>query len=149
MSRLKNRTTHQYMQRICPVNGGSNYFSFGYKGMCQFWFTDFQEYVKDYDWLLRVDDDCHLLKLKNSSHDLSSLFPLPDHIPLAATMWAESVYCSDQSTVTGLRDFTQDFVLRHNITEPTGELRNLSSHAYFRGNAEGGVRGVVLDSVTQ
>ena len=28
--------------------------------MCRFWFIGFLEYLKEYDWMLRLDPDCEL-----------------------------------------------------------------------------------------
>ena len=33
-------------------------FGWGYRHMCNFWFIDFLNYVKEYDLMLRIDDDC-------------------------------------------------------------------------------------------
>jgi hypothetical protein len=136
LKKVKKRSDKMYMDATCPVNAGSNYFPFGYKAMCQFWFTDFQDYVKDYDWLLRIDDDCHLLKLKESLAltQMSSLLPLPDHVPFAPAMWTRAKYCSSSSTVTGLRDFTQQFVAAHNISssrgQHPGQPKNISASTF-------------------
>ena len=35
----------------------------GYNSMCYFWFVAFRDYVKEYDWMLRFDDDCVLNKV--------------------------------------------------------------------------------------
>jgi hypothetical protein len=35
-------------------------FSYGYRHMCSFWFVDFWNYVKNYDYLLRIDEDCFI-----------------------------------------------------------------------------------------
>ena len=35
-------------------------FNLGYRHMCSFWFVDFWHYVKDYDFLLRIDEDCFI-----------------------------------------------------------------------------------------
>jgi hypothetical protein len=37
---------------------GCEAFGMGYRHMCSFWFIDFWHFVKDYDLLLRIDDDC-------------------------------------------------------------------------------------------
>ena len=43
---------------LCPPTGLSNIFSLGYKHMCHFWSIDFLEYLKDYDFIIRIDEDC-------------------------------------------------------------------------------------------
>ena len=32
-------------------------FSLGYRHMCQFFFSELREYIKEYDWYMRLDDD--------------------------------------------------------------------------------------------
>ena len=132
-----NLTTKTVMSTLCPANAGSIYFSLGYKGMCQFWFSGFLQFVKNYDWLLRVDDDCHLLKLETSDYDMSSLFPLPDHVPFAPALWKPSQICSIRKTVTGLFNFTQEFMTKHNISSPEGKLKNISAYVHFSRDANG------------
>lgn len=43
---------------LCPPTNLSNQFSLGYRHMCHFWSIDFLEYLKDYDYIIRIDEDC-------------------------------------------------------------------------------------------
>jgi hypothetical protein len=43
---------------ICPPTELSKKFSNGYKNMCYFWSIDFLEYLKDYNYMIRIDEDC-------------------------------------------------------------------------------------------
>ena len=45
---------------LCPPSTISNYFSIGYKNMCYFWSIDFLTYFKDYEFVIRIDEDCFL-----------------------------------------------------------------------------------------
>lgn len=36
----------------------SQHFSLGYRHMCHFWLIDFLDLVKDFDYIIRVDEDC-------------------------------------------------------------------------------------------
>lgn len=36
----------------------SKQYPIGYKHMCHFWFKDFLEFVNDFDYIIRVDEDC-------------------------------------------------------------------------------------------
>lgn len=135
LKKKKESSAMLLMNTMCPSNGGSNYFPFGYKAMCQFWFADFQQYVKEYDWLLRVDDDCDLLQLPGTSSlapSLGSLFPLPAHIPFAPAMWFSGEACSVKKTVTGLLNFTQQFATAHNLhSSSSGAPRNISAYTHL------------------
>jgi hypothetical protein len=35
-------------------------FDINYRHMCSFWFVDFWNFVKEYDFLLRIDEDCYI-----------------------------------------------------------------------------------------
>jgi hypothetical protein len=47
---------------LCPPNFLSSNFSLGYKHMCHFWSIDFLEYLKDYKFIIRIDEDCFINK---------------------------------------------------------------------------------------
>tara|TARA_B110000008_G_C16944926_1_gene554039 strand:- start:401 stop:1183 length:783 start_codon:yes stop_codon:yes gene_type:complete len=36
------------------------WWGYGYRHMCNFWFKDFYHYVKDYQYVLRIDEDCFI-----------------------------------------------------------------------------------------
>jgi hypothetical protein len=54
----------------CPQNST---FSCGYKTMCRFWFCDFPELCKGYEYVLRVDED---VVLEENSPDPFTIAPL-------------------------------------------------------------------------
>jgi len=41
-----------------PVYPPTKRFSLNYRHMCHFWFVDFWHFVKDYDAIIRIDEDC-------------------------------------------------------------------------------------------
>jgi hypothetical protein len=58
---------------LCPPTPQSQFFPLGYKHMCHFWSIDFFEYLKDYDYVIRIDEDCFI-----ESFDFNSLSELID-----------------------------------------------------------------------
>jgi hypothetical protein len=48
----------------CPNNEVSNAFGLGYKNMCYFWSISFLEYLKNYEYIIRIDEDCFLESLE-------------------------------------------------------------------------------------
>jgi len=48
----------QENNELCPPTLLSKSFSNGYKNMCYFWSIDFLEYLKEYDYIIRIDEDC-------------------------------------------------------------------------------------------
>jgi len=51
---------------LCPPNFLSSHFPLGYKHMCHFWSIDFLEYLKDYKFIIRIDEDCFITKFDNN-----------------------------------------------------------------------------------
>jgi len=47
---------------LCPPNFLSSHFPLGYKHMCHFWSIDFLEYLKNYKFIIRIDEDCFIDK---------------------------------------------------------------------------------------
>lgn len=50
---------------LCFFNSRFSKFRIGYKYMCYFWFIDFLDYIKDYKYLIRIDEDCFINKFDN------------------------------------------------------------------------------------
>jgi len=48
---------------ICPSTELSDKFSNGYKNMCYFWSIDFLNYLENYEYIIRIDEDCILKKM--------------------------------------------------------------------------------------
>jgi len=48
---------------ICPPNIVSQEFSLGYKNMCYFWSINFYKYVEEYEYIIRIDEDCYINKI--------------------------------------------------------------------------------------
>ena len=45
---------------LCPPNIITDNFGMGYKNMCYFWSIDFLKYLKDYEYVFRIDEDCFI-----------------------------------------------------------------------------------------
>lgn len=48
---------------ICKNTNLSNRFPNGYKNMCYFWSISFLNYLEDYNYIIRIDEDCFLDKI--------------------------------------------------------------------------------------
>lgn len=55
---VKNGFAFKEEKRCIPFT--FNMGCFGYRSMCSFWFVDFWHFIKDYDYLLRIDEDCFI-----------------------------------------------------------------------------------------
>ena len=51
---------------LCPPNEKSNRFNLGYKHMCHFWAIDYLYYLKNYKYVIRIDEDCFILKFDDN-----------------------------------------------------------------------------------
>jgi hypothetical protein len=79
-------------------------FSLGYRHMCSFWFIDFFNAVKEYDTLLRIDEDCFV----DSNIDTILL-------NLKQYTFITGIKSKDEEFVTrGLNQFSLNFVNRYN-----------------------------------
>lgn len=94
---------------LCPPNHISNQFSMGYKNMCYFWSIRFLDYLKDYEYIIRVDEDCKLFSIdpdiinnykQNSIYFSSPYFQGED----------------DKEVVVGMHSLFNNFLTRKGIT---------------------------------
>lgn len=98
----------------CHETALSSQFSQGYKTMCRFWFDGFLSYLGDYDYIVRVDDDCYL-----SSFPLASI--IKEMKSGAARYVTAKLEPKDDPDVTlGLYEFASAFrESRPNLHEPS------------------------------
>jgi len=74
----------------------SSSWGMGYRHMCSFWFVDFWHFLKDYDMVLRIDEDCMI------NFDVESVFR-----KLNACMFISGMEQGDADWVTkGMNEFT-------------------------------------------
>ena len=82
------------------IDNDTKAFTMGYRHMCSFWFIDFLNFVKEYDYLVRIDEDCFVM-----FDPLSMIVSLKDY------HFVSGVYEDDEPYVTkGLNDFTLSFI---------------------------------------
>jgi hypothetical protein len=87
-----------------PVESGHG-FGIGYRHMCSFWFVDFWEFVKEYDYLLRIDEDCFV------EFNIDRVFR-----ELVNNYFIAGDTCYDCESVTvGLNEFSRDFVDKNKL----------------------------------
>jgi len=58
--------TNNSVCALCPPTELSNRFSMGYKNMCYFWAIRFLNFLKDYDYIIRIDEDCKLFSIDSN-----------------------------------------------------------------------------------
>ena len=88
-------------------------YALGYRHMCDFWFVSFWPFVKEYDYLLRIDEDC----IMNTNID--DIF-----YKLQSYLFISGIYDGDIPYVTrGLNNFTLNFINKH----PNYQFKNTNS----------------------
>jgi hypothetical protein len=87
--------------------------NYGYRHMCHFWFIDFLDFCDEYDYILRIDEDCFV------DFEIDDIFKLlPSKILIAGAIE------KDIDIVThGLNNFTINFLMKHKIKKyPNNEI---------------------------
>jgi hypothetical protein len=106
-------------------------YSLGYRHMCDFWFVSFWSFVKEYDYLLRIDEDCVM------NTNIDDIF-----YKLQSYLFISGIYDGDIPYVTrGLNDFTLDFINKH----PNYQFKNTISKS--PGGPYTNLFGISLDSL--
>lgn len=99
----------------CHRTGWSASFKIGYKNMCRFWFMGFLKYVREYNWILRLDPDCEL------EEDMRGVLPLAEEVFISSPAWQplhiqrfdkiSTTY--DGEVVRGMGPFTREYYTAH------------------------------------
>jgi hypothetical protein len=108
-----------------PVYSPTQRFSLNYRHMCHFWFVDFWHFVKEYDCILRIDEDCII------DFSVDHVFSLlkNDKLVCLYGQWEP-----DHEFVThGMNQFTREFISRKtgvsmekiSMVEPSGPYTNV------------------------
>lgn len=119
----------------CPNTHVSEKFSLGYKNMCYFWSISFLEYLKDYNYIIRVDEDCVLDRFEpNLIENYKS-----ENIMFSSAKWQGD---DELSVTTGMKDLFMDFMKKHNKIpkneQPSFPYTNFMvvNVPYFRNNED-------------
>jgi len=95
-------------------------FPMGYRHMCHFWFIDFIKFCDNYDYIIRIDEDCFI------DFNIDEVFSLlRDKLLVAGTIDRDDEYVTH-----GLNDFTLQFLRQHNFRDlkpklPSGPYTNI------------------------
>lgn len=84
----------------------------GYKNMCRFWFIGFLDYLREYDWMLRLDPDC---EFEEESRDIipfegNIFISSPAWLPLHNQRFDKISTTYDGEVVRGMGPFVREFV---------------------------------------
>jgi hypothetical protein len=105
------------------IDDDTKSFTLEYRHMCSFWFIEFWNFVEEYDYLIRIDEDCFVM-----FDPLSMITSLKDY------NFVSGIYDKDEPYVTkGLNEFTLSFIKKNDTysfiemepKQPGGPYTNL------------------------
>jgi hypothetical protein len=96
----------------CPPMGAINRFSIGYKNMCNFWSIEFLEYCKEYNYIIRIDEDCIIHRLESN---LLQKYE-SNEIYFAFARMSDYGVIDVPEYIVGMKEFFENFIEEHKIT---------------------------------
>jgi hypothetical protein len=98
------------VNNMCPPTELSNRFPNGYKNMCYFWSIDFLRYLKEYNYVIRIDEDCIIHKLDS---DIIERYTR-DNIMFSSANYQES---DDIDVTVGMDRFFNTFLSENSLSQ--------------------------------
>jgi hypothetical protein len=119
-----NHANHPKISEHCRPSPLADKFPFGYKCMCSFWLNGFLSYAANYDYIIRIDEDCILQHARLSAY-------------IKEMQVTRSVYSSTsfksvepKEVTDGLHEFCTNFAAR-NKTRSMGEVPEYLPYTNF------------------
>jgi len=100
---------------LCPPTVLSNGFTMGYKNMCYFWSIDFLNYLKNYEYIIRIDEDC---KLINIPINIIEIYKTNNVMFSSGFFQGED----DADVTIGLNKLFNDFIYKNKIIPHTNKI---------------------------
>lgn len=104
---------NQINMKLCPPTELSDKFELGYKHMCHFWAIDMFDYLSEYEYIIRIDED---VIVKTFHPNLMDTIISSD-IKFAVPFICE--FLDDPDVIVGLRQLFEKFCLENNLTPRT------------------------------
>jgi hypothetical protein len=101
-----------YNMELCPPNELSERFPVGYKHMCHFWSIDVFEYLSEYQYTIRIDEDCYVDRVDPAVFESVIEQEIKFAVPLICTV------LDDPNVIVGLEQLLNKFAKDNNITLP-------------------------------
>jgi len=93
---------------LCPPTQLSLSFSLGYKHMCHFWSIDFLQYLKNYKYIMRLDEDCIVTKIDVDVFNHMNV----NNLKYLSPCFQEQ---DDPNVIVGLEKLWNEFISVNNI----------------------------------
>jgi len=103
-----NISAYAFKKEKSKINlGDFSNLGLGYRHMCSFWFVDFWNYVNDYEYLLRIDEDCFIdFKIDQILLELQNI-----------TFISGKTQDDAERVTFGLNKFSLNFLKQNNFNE--------------------------------
>jgi hypothetical protein len=107
---------------LCPPTKLSSWFSLGYKHMCHFWAIDLFEYLSDYKYTIRIDEDVLIHKFDSDILDKIINEKIKLAVPLVC--FYKTGHLDDPDVMVGLQKLTEEFYHKNNFN-PNIEFKDI------------------------
>jgi len=104
-------------EELCPPNNLSSGFHLGYNHMCQFWSIEFLKYFKDYNFMVRIDEDCIVKNLDFSIID----YMQNENIDFISPNFQDQ---DEPQVIVGLEKLRLEYIKKNNIKDYT-DFKNI------------------------
>lgn len=102
-------TKNKFNMELCPPTPQSMAFPLGYKHMCHFWSMDFLDYLSNYKYIIRIDEDCLVTKF-----DTGTLKRMEENqIYFSSPMFQGQ---DEDYVIVGLKNLWESFISVHAVS---------------------------------
>lgn len=101
-----------YNMKLCPPTELSERFPAGYKHMCHFWSIDVFEYLSDYQYTIRIDEDCYVDRVDPAVFEAVIEQEIKFAVPFICPV------LDDPNVIVGLERLLNNFAKDNNLTLP-------------------------------
>jgi hypothetical protein len=96
---------------LCPPTELSSRFPLGYKHMCYFWSINLFDYLTDYDYIIRMDEDVFIQDIDTRVLEAIIEQDVKFAVPYVCT------FLDDPGVMVGLEKLTRDFLDKKNLNK--------------------------------
>lgn len=98
-----------YNTDLCPPNTLSESFPLGYKHMCHFWSIDIFDYLSEYQYVIRIDEDCYVDRVDPAVFEAIIEQEIKFAVPFMCPV------LDDPNVIVGLDTLLYDFAEKNNV----------------------------------
>ena len=108
-----NDSKNKINMELCPPTELSNRFTLGYKHMCHFWAIDFFDYLSEYEYIIRIDEDVIIKEFHPSI--MQTL--VDNNVKFAVPFMCN--FLDDPGVIVGMEKMMTEFYTKNNFVPKT------------------------------